>query len=240
MPKQDRPSPERSIAGGTQPLCRAQLWALRGALLGLAVAVPMMALLVPAQAQRAPKAVAVEDLMKPQALPDIELGAKDAPVTIVEYASVTCPHCADFHKRVFSSLKTKYIDTGKVRFILREFPTAPQPAAIAGFMLGRCVPTDKRYGVIGALFDKQDQWLADGDMYEALFKVARQLGFTQESFEKCLSDQKLMEGVEAVALEGSTTYGVSGTPAFFVNGKSVVAGTLADLDKAIEPILAKK
>src|SRR3954466_9121276 len=129
-------------------------------------------------------APSVEELMRPGPLPDLVEGKADAPVTIIEYASMTCPHCANFHKTTYPALKTKYIDTGKVRFIFREFPL--DELAVAGSMLARCAATEKDnkaaapekgLAMISVLFNAQDKW-AVRDPIPPLLQIAKQAGFT--------------------------------------------------------------
>ena len=175
------------------------------------------------------------ELLKPGPLGDKILGAENAPVTIVEYASVTCPHCATFHQQTYPTLKSKYIDTGKVRLIFREFPTQPAPVAIAGFMLARCAG-DKYYPMLDAIFDQQKSWAQDP--YQGFLRIARQAGFTQESFETCLKDSKLAEQIQEVAQRGNSEFKVESTPTFFINGKRYVGGlSVAELEKILEPLL---
>ncbi|MCL4765637.1 MAG: DsbA family protein [Hyphomicrobiaceae bacterium] len=174
--------------------------------------------------------------MKPGELPDLVLGSPDAKVTIVEYASMTCGHCANFHNRVLPELKKKYIDTGKVRLILREFPL--DNLAAAGAMLARCAGGDKAYAMTDVLFQKQDEWVVRNNPVPKLFEIARQAGFTKESFDKCLTDDKLLAQIEAGRTRASEQFGVSSTPTFFINGKRLGGGgTLAEFDKALEPLL---
>jgi len=175
------------------------------------------------------------ELLKPGPLGDKVLGADNAPVTIVEYASVTCPHCATFHQQTYPTLKSKYIDTGKVRLIFREFPTQPAPVAIAGFMLARCAG-DKYYPMLDAIFDQQKSWAQDP--YQGFLRIARQAGFTQEAFETCLKDSNLAEQIQQVAQRGNTEFKVESTPTFFINGKRYVGGmSPAELEKILEPLL---
>ncbi len=188
----------------------------------------------PALAQRkkaSPAEVSVDELMKPGPLPDLVLGKADAPITVVEYASMTCGHCANFHTKVFPALKEKYVDTGKVRFIMREFPL--DNLAAAASMLARCAGEGKTFPLISVLFAKQDDWaFVKGDPRPELLKFAKQAGFTQESFEKCLTDQKLLDDISAVRTRASDTFGVNATPTFFVNGKKLNGISLEDFEKA--------
>lgn len=195
-----------------------------------------------AQAQRrseGPAEVPMEELLKPGTLPDLVLGAADAKVTVVEYASMTCGHCAHFHADVFPELKKKYIDTGKVRFIMREFPLDNLAAAAA--MLARCAGDGKTFPLIESLFHTQGEWaFKQGNPVPRLFEVAKQAGFTQETFDKCLTDQKLLDAINATRQRANEKFGVNSTPTFFVNGKRLSAPTMAEFDKAIEPLLANK
>jgi len=190
----------------------------------------------PALAQRkkaGPSEISVEELLKPGPLPDLVIGNADAPITVVEYASMTCGHCANFHTKVFPTLKEKYVDTGKVRFIMREFPL--DNLAAAASMLARCAGEGKSFPMISALFAKQDDWaFVKGDPRPELLKFAKQAGFTQESFEKCLTDQKLLEDISAVRSRGADTFGVNATPTFFVNGNKLNGVALEDFEKAFE------
>jgi len=191
-----------------------------------------------AQRPKGPEQVPVEELMKPGELPDLALGPADAKVVVVEYASMTCGHCANFHNKVFPEFKKKYIDTGKVRFIMREFPL--DNLAAAASMLARCAGGDKTYPMIETFFKTQADWAyAKGSPLPKLFEIAKQAGFTQETFDKCLTDQKLLDQVTAVRTRASEVFGVNSTPSFFVNGKRLPAPTMEALDAAIEPLLAK-
>ncbi len=206
---------------------------------GAVVGAPLLQKLfvTPALAQRrqGPAEVPVDELMQPGALPDLTLGSPDAKVTIVEYASMTCPHCAVFHTRVLPELKKKYIDTGKARLIFREFPL--DNLAAAGSMLARCAG-DNAYPMLDALFQKQDEWVVRNDPVSKLFDIAKQAGFTKESFEKCLTDDKLLSQLEESRKRANEQFGVNSTPTFFVNGKRLSGGgSLADFDKAIEPLI---
>ena len=215
----------------------AALLSRRATLGGIALAAAVVA--VPAMAQRGGGNVSVDELMKPGDLPDIVVGQADAPVTIVEYASMTCPHCAAFHNTVYPQLKTKYIDTGKARLIFREYPLDDR--AMAASMLARCVGGEGPAGFIGELFKRQETWaFAPGNLVVAkLFETAKQAGFTQASFDKCLTDQKLLEQISAIRKRAGDKFQISSTPTFFVNGTRLAGGSLADFDKLIEPLLPK-
>ena len=207
---------------------------------GAAVSVAALwGLSLPGQAQRkkaGPAEVPLEELMKPGPLPELVLGNVDAPITVVEYASMTCSHCATFHNNVLPALKQKYIDTGKVRLVFREFPL--DPLAAGASRLARCAGGEKTFPLISALFQTQEAWaFGRGDPKPELFKVAKQAGFTQESFDKCLADQKLFDDINAVRTRGAETFGVSSTPTFFINGKKLAGASLDDFEKAFAPIL---
>ncbi|MGD9478126.1 DsbA family protein [Shinella sp. G-2] len=169
--------------------------------------------------------VDMAEVLKPGALPDMALGEANAPVTIVEYMSTTCPHCAAFHNNTFDAIKTKYVDSGKVRFIVREFPFDPRAAA--AFMLARCNPQDttklteaaQYFPMISMLMKQQEVWAAAQDGREALMQMSKLAGFTQESFQACLTNQKLLDDVNAVRERGAKEFGVAATPTFLINGK---------------------
>lgn len=193
-----------------------------------------------AAAEPAPT-VPVSELMKPEALPDRVMGKPDAPVTIVEYASMTCPHCAHFQETAFPDLKKQYIDTGKVKYILREFPL--DNLAAAAFMLARCageLDSGKYYAMVDTLFAQQQQWAVEKPIPQ-LLAIAKQAGFTEKSFDACLQNQKLLDGIEAVRQRAIKQFNVESTPTFFINGKRYVGAlSFADLQKAIDPLLNEK
>jgi protein-disulfide isomerase len=175
----------------------------------------------------------VAELMAPGPLEDIVMGKPDAPNTIVEYASMTCPHCAQFHKSVLPELKTKYIDTGQVKLILREFPL--DGLAVAAFMLARCSGPDRYYPMVGALFETQGTWAVPGEEgKEKLLLIAKQAGFSKERFDQCVGDKELFNKIVAVRQRANGKFGVDSTPTFFVNGKRLTADhQLKDLDAAL-------
>ncbi len=208
----------------------------------LATGAAALAMAGPALAQaKAPQGkdgVSPVELMAEPATKDLWVGKPDAPVTIVEYASLTCSHCAHFHETTWPTLKSKYIDAGKVRFVLREFPL--DPVAAAGSMLARCAGDDKRQSVVDLLFSNQSKWLVDKPV-DALRDLLKQAGFTQESFDACLKNQQLYDAVIKTREAASEKFGVNSTPTFFINGKTYRGAlTVAELDKALEPLLAGK
>lgn len=193
-----------------------------------------------AQQKAAPKEIATDELMKPGELPDIVVGKADAPVTIVEYASMTCPHCAVFHNSVLPGLKEKYLDTGKARLIFREFPL--DNVAAAASMLARCAGPDKMASVVSKLFETQENWaFVRGSAVPGLFKVAESVGFTQDTFDKCLKDEALLKNIIATRERASKAFGVTSTPTFFINGKRLDGRSdqLATFEQAIDPLLGK-
>ena len=227
---------DRDLAPGTAPLGvtrRLAVLGVSGVALGTLLARPALA-----QQKKGPAPapeIGAEEMMKAGALPDLMLGKPDAPVTIIEYASLTCGHCAAFHNTVFPKIKEKYIDTGKVRFILREFPLDNLASAAA--MLARCAGGDKTYPLISALFEKQESWaFVQGNPVPALFKVAEGLGFSKETFDKCLTDQKLLDGITATRERANKSFGVRSTPTFFINGRRLDGRSdqIESFDKAIE------
>jgi protein-disulfide isomerase len=162
------------------------------------------------------------DLATASPLGDMALGAANAPVTIIEYASMTCPHCAAFHRIVFPELKAQYIDTGTVRFVFREFPV--DPVAATGSMLARCIAKDdprKYHAAIDGLFATQDAWTANNTT-DQLRGIAKQAGLSDEGFNACVADQKLLAGLQQSRDHAFNKLKVDSTPTFFVNGKRMV------------------
>lgn len=169
-------------------------------------------------------------LLEEGALPEKVLGDADAPVTIVEYASMTCGHCANFHRNTLPVIKEKYVDTGKARIVMREFPFDPR--AEAGFMLARCAD-DKYFAMVDVLFQQHSSWVQVENARDALFQIARLAGFSQESFEACLTNQQLLDDVRAVRQRGANDFGVDATPTFFINGNKYAGALTVDEMSAI-------
>src|SRR3569832_778949 len=161
------------------------------------------------------------DVAKPQSLPDMALGPKDASVTVTEYASMTCPHCAAFNENVFPKIKAAYIDTNKIRYVFREFPLDIKAAA--GSMLARCIAKDdagKYFAVIDMLFKQQNDWVVKNTT-ETLTRIGKQAGLTQAQVEECLKDQALLDKIAADQKYAAEVLKVDSTPTFFINGEKV-------------------
>ena len=177
----------------------------------------------------------VADLMQPNPLGEMAIGTDSAPITVIEYASMTCPHCAHFSETTFPELKKRYIDTGKVRFIFREFPL--DRLAFAGFLLARCVPSDKYFPMIETLFAQQRDWVVQSPL-QPMRAIAKQAGVSQEAFDACLEDHKLIEGIEKVRSQAADKFGVNSTPTFFVNGKRLPGAlSIEEMEKEFAPYL---
>jgi protein-disulfide isomerase len=191
------------------------------------------------------------ELMKPGPLGEMILGDEKAPVTIIEYASMTCPHCAQFHETTYPELKKRYIDTGKVRFIFREFPL--DQLAAAGFMLARCAAQDaakgaapsadpaagseKYFAMIETLFAQQRDWVVQRPL-QPLLAIAKQAGFSEQAFNDCLKNQQVLEGIEEVRQRAAQKFNVQSTPTFFINGKQVRGSlTIEEIDKQVASYL---
>ena len=163
---------------------------------------------------------------------EMSLGDPHAPVTVIEYASVGCPHCAVWANEVFPGLRAKYIDTGKVRFVFREMLTGNPALAAAGFLTARCAAPDRYFQVIDDVFAQQAAIGKEG--VEALARIALHAGVSRERFEACLKDQKALKALDERTLADARAHKVTGTPTFFVGGQRLDGEqTLQDLDVAI-------
>ena len=178
------------------------------------------------------------DVAKPVSLPDMAIGAKDAAVTITEYASMTCPHCAAFNEKVFPQIKSEYIDSNKIRYVFREFPLDIKAAA--GSMLARCIAKDdsgKYFAVIDMLFRQQNDWVLKNTT-ETLTRIGKQAGLSQQAVESCLKDQALLDKIVADQKYASEVLKVDSTPTFFINGDKIKGDTSFDVfDKRIKSLL---
>jgi protein-disulfide isomerase len=158
-------------------------------------------------------------LMPEIAADDMVLGSPDAKVTIVEYASLTCPHCQRFHLDTLPKLKAEFIDTGKAKLVYRDFPF--DEAGLRAAMMARCGGKEKFYGYLGALFQGMDQWAREKDWKASLARIGKLGGMSQEAFDQCLADKALETAILNKRLEGAQKFGVDSTPTFFINGEKV-------------------
>ena len=166
---------------------------------------------------------------------DMTMGDANAKVKMVEYASVTCVHCATFNSEVFPEFKKKYIDTGKVHYTFKEFLTPPTEVAAAGFLVARCAGKEKYFGVVDALFHAQEQMFTSGDMRGALLRTAQSAGMTEQQFNACITDESALKALNERVETAVKTDKVSATPTFIMNGKKIKEGeiTLSELDAAV-------
>lgn len=201
----------------------------RALLLAGTAAAAISALALPALA------LDMAEFMKPPELGEMSLGAgEDAKVTVVEYASATCPHCAAFHAETWPKLKAEYVDTKKIRFIFREFPL--NDPALAAFMVARAAPKEAYFALIDAFFSTLGTW-TQGNWVDGLFNIAKQTGMTRETFDATLKDEKLAKAILAIR-EGGGKFGVQGTPTFFVNGEIFEGERTIEAFRAkIDPLL---
>lgn len=163
---------------------------------------------------------------------DMSLGSPKAKVQVVEYASLSCSHCADFHNEVFAAFKAKYVDSGKVRFTLRELLTPPAEVAAAGFLLARCAGPEKYFKVVGEVFASQSRW-TEGDIRPVFVEIAKANGVDETKFDACLTDQAALQAMNG-RVKAALDAGVNSTPTFFVNGKKYEGEmSLKQLDAAI-------
>jgi protein-disulfide isomerase len=187
---------------------------------------------------RAQSTIDSEKLLTGASVPDLELGNKDAKVTIVEFASLSCPACAAFHKSALPTLKEKYIDTGKVRLLMRDHPL--NDPAFAASLLSRCSgDNDKSVKLQGVLFSTQRTWLGGADVLDRLYEIGKQAGYNREKFEACISDQEKYEKLLKQRNHSTDAYAIRGTPSFFINGQRFT-GDFTDPEafaKMIDPLL---
>ncbi len=185
-------------------------------------------------------AQSASDVAKPVSLPDMALGPNDAAVTITEFASMTCPHCAAFNAEVFPKIKSTYIDTGKIRYIFREFPLDIKAAA--GSMLARCIAKDdaaKYFAVVDVLFKQQMDWAyGKTSTTDGLTRIGKQAGLSQEQVDTCLKDQALLDKIAADQKYATDILKVNSTPTFFINGDVIKGEASFDVfDAKIKSLL---
>jgi protein-disulfide isomerase len=166
---------------------------------------------------------------------DMFLGSAKAPVTVIEYASVSCPHCADWAKEVFPAFKAKYVDTGKVRYVAREALTSDPAIAAAGFLTARCAGKDKYFQVVDAIYRAQQEMFTTGQPHAVLLRIAQSAGLTDAQFEACIKDEAALSALNARWERYVRDDHISGTPTFVINGKVYDKGelTMPEMDAAI-------
>lgn len=173
---------------------------------------------------------------------DMAIGDPNAPVTIIEYASLTCPHCADFEETVFKPLRKEYVETGKVRFIYRQFPTPPARLAIGAEAVARCKGDAKDYyALMDVLYDKQRAWVLSDNPGQTLKQIAATAGITPAQFDKCVSDPQVTKRIDEVVQHAVKTWGINSTPQFIINGEHHDdLHTLESFQKVLDPMLGIK
>jgi protein-disulfide isomerase len=171
---------------------------------------------------------------------DMSLGSSTAPVTVIEYASVACTHCAAFSNEVFPAFKAKFVDTGRVRFILREALTGDTGLAAAGFLTARCAGKDKYFKVIDEIFRAQAQMYASGSPQTALLAIAKGAGLSESTFNACISDPQALAALDARWSHAIKVEGIEVTPTFVINGEAHEGEmTMAELETAVAKALSR-
>lgn len=165
---------------------------------------------------------------------DMSMGNAHAKVTVIEYASASCPHCARWNNDVFPQFKAKYIDTGKVRYVYREFLTPPIEVASAGFLLARCAGKDKYFPVLDAIYHNQAQMYESGDIRGGLLRIAQSEGLNEKQFNDCITDDNALKALNDRVEKAQSDAKITGTPTFFFNGERYDHGemSMAELDAA--------
>ncbi len=164
------------------------------------------------------------------------LGDPDAPVTVIEYASLTCPHCADFHKETFSALKERYVDTGKVRYVFRDFPLDQR--ALDAAVVAHCAGPEGYFDFLNVLFESQETWARAADHVPTLVLLAKLGGLPEERVRACLADEELQNAVLQQRLEGQNEHDIRSTPSFVIGGKTYAGNRgIDEFAKLIDPLL---
>ncbi len=205
--------------------------------LGLAL---LLTLGAPTKAQVAPEPDGtppdMAELMKPPSFGDVGLGKVDAPVTVIEYASLTCPHCAEFYSSVMRPFKEQFIDTGKVHFIYRPFPL--NAVDLGAYTIAQCRGKDAFLPMVDLLFARQEKWAFVEKPFDALMATVKEAGFTQDSAVACLKNTAISDGLKETGDHAEEKLGVTGTPTFFINGKRYVGAlNLAEISAIIAPLI---
>jgi len=174
-----------------------------------------------------------DQILEPGPLGEREYGNPNAPVTIIEYVSLTCPHCRNYHAKVFPQVKRQYVDTGKVRYIIREFPIGRTAGTAA--IVTRCAPKGKHLSLTEAYLSRQREWVSQEVREDAIYAVAKSSGMSRAEFDKCLTNQGIIDGLAEVKQRGRK-YGVIGTPSLFINGQKLQGEvTFEEVKALIQP-----
>ena len=209
-----------------------EIWFVGLVALTLAGAFPAVA-----QAPKPPDEATVRNLLAPSGQ-DRMLGQPEAPITIIEYASLSCPHCAHFATEVLPKLKEKWIDPGKARWVLRAFPL--DEAALRAEMVARCAPPERYFPLVGMMFDTQDKWVIAADWRAALERIVKIGGIGKKEFDSCVGDKKLEDQVAQSRLDAAQRLGVNSTPYFFIDGKAFQGEpTIEAFDQALSQAAEK-
>ncbi len=150
---------------------------------------------------------------------DQVMGRADAPLTVIEYASLTCPHCAHFHETVVPLIKSNWVDTGKIRFIYRDFPTSPAGLSLSASMVAQCAGKDRYFAVLGLLFKQQEKWVTATNPKDEIKRIVRLAGITSDDVDACLTRRDLLTALQDRAKAGNTEFGVDSTPSLVIDGK---------------------
>jgi protein-disulfide isomerase len=165
---------------------------------------------------------------------DQVMGKADAPITIIEYASTTCGHCAQLHKETMPKIKADWIDTGKAKLIYRDFPTSPAHLSIGASMIAQCSGPQRYFGVLGLIMENQDKWMRAANPLDGLKKLVRIAGLTSDDVDACLGRQDLANAIQERAKDGNTRLGVDSTPTLFINGTKIEGDNPAAIEKALK------
>jgi protein-disulfide isomerase len=179
-----------------------------------------------------PAAVSAEILSTEEALKDRVIGDPAAPITIIEYSSLTCPHCANFHANTLPKLEKEWIETGKAKLIYRDYPLDRYAASAS--MIARCAPTDKYFTFLNAFFAQQKTWSRADDPVKVLTQLAGLGGMSKEDVDACLANEALQDGILQMRLEGQMEYDINSTPSFVIDGKKVANLPYEDLNELLE------
>jgi len=168
---------------------------------------------------------------------EMVLGDENAPITIIAYESMTCPHCASFHAETLPQIKKEYIDTGKAKLIFRDFPL--DQLSLRAHMLARCAGKKRYFGMVEVIFRTQNDWARSSDPAQALAGIGRMSGITKEDFEACMANKELFDFIVRRIKEGRDKFGIQSTPSFFVNEDKAIIGaqSFEEFDKVLKPLV---